>query len=194
MGTQQSAVWTPKCDWLRSLARLWGSFLNPRNVAKIAQCRPLSSCRTLIRSKRTARALYTALRFTRECATPPYIHITSTYVTCTWQVYLAFPRVSTASDKRWGEKTWEQGYIPLPCWIYLEYLFQHFLMVEMALIGINFFWCETAEVRCNRLQDFQQCELIGIQFHAGSARPSSPFRVSVREGLAARLHSRKTSS
>ena len=84
-----------------------------------------------------------------------------------------------------------------PChagYIYVEYLFQHFLMVETALIGINVLWCETAKVRCNRLQDFQQCELIGIQFHAGSARPSSPFRVSVREGLAARLHSDKTSS
>ena len=26
------------------------------------------------------------------------------------QFYQAFPRVSTASDKRWGEKAWVQGY------------------------------------------------------------------------------------
>ena len=27
------------------------------------------------------------------------------------QLYQAFPRVSNASDKRWGEKAWVQGYI-----------------------------------------------------------------------------------
>ena len=32
---------------------------------------------------------------------------TSYHVT---QFYQAFPRVSTASDKRWGEKAWERGY------------------------------------------------------------------------------------
>jgi len=26
------------------------------------------------------------------------------------QFYQAFPRISTASDKRWGEKAWVQGY------------------------------------------------------------------------------------
>jgi len=26
------------------------------------------------------------------------------------QFYQAFPRVSTASDERWGEKAWVQGY------------------------------------------------------------------------------------
>ena len=32
---------------------------------------------------------------------------TSLHVT---QFYQAFPRVSTASDKRWGEKAWVRGY------------------------------------------------------------------------------------
>jgi len=34
----------------------------------------------------------------------------SYYVT---QFYQAFPNVSTASDKRWGEKAWERGYMKL---------------------------------------------------------------------------------
>ena len=44
------------------------------------------------------------LLFFQECATCPG---TSLHVT---QFYQAFPRVSTASDKHWGEKAWVQGY------------------------------------------------------------------------------------
>ena len=30
------------------------------------------------------------------------------------QFYQAFPRISTASDKRWGEKAWARGYLLSP--------------------------------------------------------------------------------
>ena len=46
----------------------------------------------------------------KECATPPHVHPTSMYVTTRDEFYQAFPRVSTASDKCWDEKAWEQGY------------------------------------------------------------------------------------
>jgi len=39
------------------------------------------------------------LLFFHECATPPHVQ--------------AFPRISNASDKRWGEKTWVWGYLQL---------------------------------------------------------------------------------
>ena len=39
----------------------------------------------------------------------PLLH-TSRYVTARDQPYQAFPHVSTASDKRWGEKAWVRGY------------------------------------------------------------------------------------
>jgi len=41
-----------------------------------------------------------------ECATPPHVRRPGTST----QFYQAFPRVSTASDKRWGEKAWVRGY------------------------------------------------------------------------------------
>ena len=37
------------------------------------------------------------------------------------QFYQAFPRVSTASDKRWGEKAWVQLYFVFS-WFYAPYL------------------------------------------------------------------------
>ena len=57
---------------------------------------------------RSACSVHMALRFTRECATPLHVHPTSTYVTARDKFYQAFPHISTASDKRWGEKAWEQ--------------------------------------------------------------------------------------
>ena len=43
----------------------------------------------------------------KEWATPPHVQVRH----ATWhQFYQAFPRVSTASDKRWGEKAWVRGY------------------------------------------------------------------------------------
>ena len=67
----------------------------------------------------------------------------------------------------------------------------------MALICINFFSCETAELWRNRLQDFRKCKLIG-QFETNfvqvlldpplpSAFPLFHFREG-EEGLAARLN------
>jgi len=50
------------------------------------------------------------LLFFRECATPPHIPGTSYHVT---QFYQAFPRVSTASNIRWGEKAWVRGYLSI---------------------------------------------------------------------------------
>ena len=44
--------------------------------------------------------------FFRECATPPHVQVCHTTVT---QFYQAFPRVSTASNKRWGKKAWVRG-------------------------------------------------------------------------------------
>ena len=41
----------------------------------------------------------------KECATPPHVHPMSRYVIARDQFYQAFPRLSTASDKRWGKKT-----------------------------------------------------------------------------------------
>jgi len=37
------------------------------------------------------------------------------------QFYQAFPRVSTAGDKRWGEKAWIRGYLTLSLSIYSVY-------------------------------------------------------------------------
>ena len=45
----------------------------------------------------------------KECATPPHIHPKSRNITACDQFYQAFPRVSTASDKCWGEKAWVQA-------------------------------------------------------------------------------------
>ena len=42
----------------------------------------------------------------------PLLH-TSRYVIPRDSVYQAFPRISTASDKRWGEKAWVRGYVAL---------------------------------------------------------------------------------
>ena len=47
----------------------------------------------------------------KECATPPHVRPTSSYDTACDQTYQAFPRDSTASDKRWGEKAWVRGYV-----------------------------------------------------------------------------------
>ena len=56
----------------------------------------------------------------RECATPPHIQPMSRYITACDQFYQAFPQVGTASNKRWGEKAWIQGYLWPPmkelCW------------------------------------------------------------------------------
>jgi len=52
----------------------------------------------------------TYLRFFWECATPPHVHPTSRYTIARDQFYQAFPYVSIASDKHWGEKAWVQGY------------------------------------------------------------------------------------
>ena len=49
-------------------------------------------------------AIGSALQFFWECATHPYIHPTSRYITAHNQLYQAFPCVSTATDKHWGEK------------------------------------------------------------------------------------------
>jgi len=38
-----------------------------------------------------------------------YIHLTSKYITAHDQFYQAFPHISTASDKCWGEKAWVRG-------------------------------------------------------------------------------------
>jgi len=51
------------------------------------------------------KAAFTAVQ--KECATPPHVQVRH-HVT---QFYQAFPHVSTASDKRWGEKAWVRGYI-----------------------------------------------------------------------------------
>jgi len=42
----------------------------------------------------------------KEYATPPHIHPMSRKITACDQFYQAFPHVSTASDKCWGEKAW----------------------------------------------------------------------------------------
>ena len=43
-------------------------------------------------------------------ATAPHVHPTSRYTIARDQFYQAFPHVSIASDKHWGEKAWVQGY------------------------------------------------------------------------------------
>ena len=53
----------------------------------------------------------TYLLFYQECATPPHVHPTSRYVIACDQYYQAFPHVSIASDKCWGDKAWVWGYI-----------------------------------------------------------------------------------
>jgi len=40
---------------------------------------------------------------------PLFLIHTSRYVTARDQCYQAFPRVSTASNKHWGEKAWVQA-------------------------------------------------------------------------------------
>ena len=44
---------------------------------------------------------------------PPYIQLHH----CMLSVYQAFPHVSTASDKCWGEKAWVQGYAVPRTWL-----------------------------------------------------------------------------
>jgi len=41
------------------------------------------------------------------------------------QFYQAFPRVNTASDKRWGEKAWVRGYVS--CTLPIEVTWYHYL-------------------------------------------------------------------
>ena len=53
-----------------------------------------------------------------ECATALHIHPTSRYVIAHDQFYQAFPSISTASNKRWGEKAWVQCW----CWILMGVL------------------------------------------------------------------------
>ena len=55
-----------------------------------------------------------SVRFIGEWATPPlHVHPTSRYSVChcTCSVLPDLPRVSTASNKRWGEKSWLRGYL-----------------------------------------------------------------------------------
>jgi len=48
----------------------------------------------------------------KECATPPHIQVRQTM----WLSFTRpFPRVSTASDKRWGEKAWVLGWVVRRC-------------------------------------------------------------------------------
>ena len=48
----------------------------------------------------------TYLRFFWECATPPHIHPMPRYVNAYEQFHQAFPHISTANNKHWGEKAW----------------------------------------------------------------------------------------
>jgi len=53
-----------------------------------------------------SKSRFTAVQ--KECATPPHVQVRHT----TWLSFTrrqAFPRVSTASDKCWGEKAWVWG-------------------------------------------------------------------------------------
>ena len=50
------------------------------------------------------------LQFFWEYATSPHVHPTFRYIIARDQCYQAFPHVSTAGNKRWGEKAWVRGY------------------------------------------------------------------------------------
>jgi len=55
-------------------------------------------------------AIGSALTYLLFSGNVPLLH-TSRYIIPHDSVYQAFPRVSTASDKRWGEKAWVRGYL-----------------------------------------------------------------------------------
>jgi len=54
-------------------------------------------------------AISSALTYLHLSWYMPLFH-TSRYVSAGIQFYQAFPHVSTASGKRWGEKAWVRGY------------------------------------------------------------------------------------
>jgi len=107
-------------EWCILSVQLWDGFLNWRNVTKTDLM--LSRHSVTLWSVVVIGSALSYLWFIQECAIPPHVHPMWRYVIARDSVYQAFPHVSTASDKCWGEKAWVRGYVT-PKYLQLGYTY-----------------------------------------------------------------------
>jgi len=109
----------------------------------------------------------------------PLLH-TSRYVIPRDSVYQAFPRVSTASDKRWGEKAWVRGYHSTALRIQLTAKCLYILYITWLPIVLTFMTCGHHSVHPQRRVPGCSPPLISFDVVLGNAligsSPSSPVK------------------